>query len=67
MSAITQSQEEASMEPTITGRTCPKCGSTDYRFRGRKTVAAEPGRAEAVETKYRCQACGHEWKVRQPE
>ncbi len=45
-------------------RTCPKCGSGDYAFRGRKTVA--DGQGEATETKYRCKACGQEWKVRVP-
>jgi DNA-directed RNA polymerase subunit M/transcription elongation factor TFIIS len=53
------------MEPTSTGRACPKCGSTDYLFRGRKKLTEEPGKAGAVETKYRCKECGHEWKVRQ--
>lgn len=45
-------------------RTCPDCGSGDYQFRSRKKVAAEGGQGEAVETKYRCKACGHEWRVR---
>jgi len=47
-------------------RTCPACGSGDCTFRSRKKIAAQPdhGEGEAVETKYRCQACGHEWKVR---
>jgi DNA-directed RNA polymerase subunit M/transcription elongation factor TFIIS len=57
------------MEPNQTaGRACPECGSPDYAFRGRKKVAAEPekGKSEAVETKYRCKGCGHEWKVRVP-
>jgi DNA-directed RNA polymerase subunit M/transcription elongation factor TFIIS len=45
-------------------KTCPKCGSGEYTFRGRKKVEAENGEPEAVETKYRCKACGHEWKVR---
>ena len=49
------------------GRTCPQCGSTDYAFRSRKKVPPEPGRGNgAVETKYRCKACGHEWRVRLP-
>jgi DNA-directed RNA polymerase subunit M/transcription elongation factor TFIIS len=52
------------MEVQQTGRTCPKCGSGDYVFRGRKKVPAEGGQGEAVETKYRCKACSHEWKVR---
>jgi hypothetical protein len=50
------------MEPTSTGHTCPKCGSTDYLFRGRKKVAAEPGKPPVTETKYRCKGCGHEWR-----
>ncbi len=41
-------------------KTCPKCDSDDYRFRGRKVV--EDG--AVVETKYRCAPCGHVWKVR---
>jgi hypothetical protein len=61
--AITGPEEDARLEPTSTGRACPKCCSTDYLFRGRKKVT-EPGKAEVVETKYRCKGCGHEWKVR---
>jgi DNA-directed RNA polymerase subunit M/transcription elongation factor TFIIS len=45
-------------------RTCPACGSTDYVFRGRKKIEAEPGKQAAVETKYRCRACGKEWRVK---
>jgi transposase-like protein len=54
--------------PTIPSRTCPECGSGDYTFRSRKKVAAVPekGEPKATETKYRCKACGHEWKVRVP-
>lgn len=48
------------MEPT-TGRRCPKCGSGDYVFRGRKNLPAEPDQL-ATETKYACRACGHGWK-----
>jgi DNA-directed RNA polymerase subunit M/transcription elongation factor TFIIS len=51
------------MHDTLGKRTCPKCGSSDYRFRSRKKVADETG--EVVETRYRCVACGHEWMVRQ--
>jgi transposase-like protein len=40
----------------------PNCESSDYRFRSRRKVADEHG--EAVETKYRCSACGYEWRVR---
>jgi transposase-like protein len=43
---------------------CPKCGSGDYTFRGRKKVEAGDGQEAAVETKYRCKACGEEWRVR---
>jgi DNA-directed RNA polymerase subunit M/transcription elongation factor TFIIS len=47
------------------GRACPKCGSGDYQFRSRKKIE-EPGKSEAMETKYRCKACGQEWKERAP-
>lgn len=45
-------------------KTCPKCGSGHYLFRSRKKIEAADGREAAVETKYRCKACGHEWKVK---
>jgi DNA-directed RNA polymerase subunit M/transcription elongation factor TFIIS len=47
-------------------KTCPQCGSGDYTFRGRKKIEANSvyGEPAAMETKYRCKACGHEWKVR---
>ena len=45
-------------------RTCPKCGSGDYMFRSRKKIEPVNGQEAAVEAKYRCKACGHEWKVR---
>ena len=45
-------------------RKCPACGSADYRFRGRKKMAAESGEGAVTETKYRCQPCEHEWKER---
>ena len=48
-------------------KTCPKCDSPDYMFRARKAIDPEPGRERgAVETKYRCKACGTEWTVRVP-
>jgi DNA-directed RNA polymerase subunit M/transcription elongation factor TFIIS len=50
------------MEP----KRCPKCGSDDYAFRSRKKIPAEAGNREMTETKYRCKACEHEWKVRTP-
>jgi DNA-directed RNA polymerase subunit M/transcription elongation factor TFIIS len=52
-----------------TGRRCPKCGSEDYAFRSRKKIEAdsEKGEPAAMETKYRCKACAHEWRVRVPE
>jgi hypothetical protein len=39
-------------------RACPKCQGNDYPFRSRKKVNTDAG--EAVETKRRCKACGHE-------
>ena len=49
-------------------KSCPECGSTDYVFRSRKKVPANPekGEGEAFETKSRCKACNHEWWVRTP-
>jgi DNA-directed RNA polymerase subunit M/transcription elongation factor TFIIS len=49
------------MEQNVS-RNCPPCGSGNYEFRSRKK-RVEEGK-EAVETKNRCRACGHEWKVR---
>jgi DNA-directed RNA polymerase subunit M/transcription elongation factor TFIIS len=45
-------------------KTCPKCRSGEYAFRSRKKIEAQEGQEAAVETKYRCKACLHEWKVR---
>jgi DNA-directed RNA polymerase subunit M/transcription elongation factor TFIIS len=47
-------------------KTCPKCGSGEYTFRSRKKIPADPEKnePEAIETKYRCKKCEHEWKVR---
>ena len=55
-------------KPPAAARTCPRCGSPDYLFRGRKKVPADPGKGEQEggETKYRCKACEKEWKVRTP-
>ena len=57
--------ERANQTP-IAIKTCPACGSADYVFRGRKKTADESGggMSESVETKYRCRACGEEWRVK---
>jgi hypothetical protein len=55
------------MNQNVTPRkTCPACGSGDYAFRSRKKITPEPGQEgpEHIETKYRCKACEHEWKVK---
>lgn len=44
-------------------RRCPECGSREYLFRGRKKIV-EGGQPAALETKYRCKGCGHEWRER---
>jgi hypothetical protein len=54
------------MEQQQAVRTCPARGKSDYQFRGRRKIVGEDGKEGAVETKYRCRACGHEWKVRVP-
>ncbi len=56
------------MDQHLAARTCPECGSGDYTFRSRKKTVPEPGQEgeEAIETKYRCKACNHEWRVRVP-
>jgi hypothetical protein len=48
------------------GKQCPKCQSSDYRFRARRYLAPEKDRPAAVETRYQCVACGHVWKVQVP-
>ncbi len=52
------------MEQKQSIRTCPACGSGKYQFRSRKKIPAEAGMKDAMETKYRCKECEHEWKVR---
>ena len=47
-------------------RCCPKCGSSEYAFRGRKKIPAYDGQPAAVETKYRCKKCGNEWREEVP-
>lgn len=55
------------MDRTLPTRTCPECSGGDHVFRGRRTVAsADGGGGAEVETKYKCEGCGHEWKVRTP-
>lgn len=57
------------MNPELTAkRTCPECGSSDYQFRSRKKIEADPekGELEAIETKYKCKACGKDWRERVP-
>jgi DNA-directed RNA polymerase subunit M/transcription elongation factor TFIIS len=60
-STETDQRRTARMDQSAT-RTCPKCGSGDYQLRSRRKVAGENG--QEMETKYRCKACQHEWKVR---
>lgn len=51
---------------TVTAdKTCPKCASPNYKFRGRRPVGAneKKGAPAGTETKYQCAACGHSWKV----
>jgi DNA-directed RNA polymerase subunit M/transcription elongation factor TFIIS len=64
--AATEPQEEARLMDQFVNpaQCCPECGSREYVFRGRKQVAAAPGQEAAIETKYLCKVCGHEWKVR---
>jgi DNA-directed RNA polymerase subunit RPC12/RpoP len=59
----TESREALLMDQLVNpARRCPECGSREYLFRGRKKVVAEGGQPAAVETKYRCKGCGHEWR-----
>ena len=43
---------------------CPKCHSDQYLFRGRKTIPAKGSEPRAIETKFRCKACGHVWTLK---
>jgi hypothetical protein len=47
-------------------RQCPECAGSNYEFRGRKKIPADPGTqlAESTETKFRCKECRHEWRER---
>jgi DNA-directed RNA polymerase subunit M/transcription elongation factor TFIIS len=51
------------MHLAIVPKTCPNCFGKKYRFRARRTIPASTSQPAAVETKYRCADCGHEWKV----
>src|SRR5262245_52345578 len=53
------------MDTSLTAeKRCPDCDSGDYAFRSRRKIAAKPGQPEVIETRYRCKACEHEWRVR---
>jgi hypothetical protein len=55
-------------QKTPSGRSCPACGSSDYAFRSRRQIEADPATGEGpqLETKYRCKACSEEWKEKVP-
>lgn len=62
---ILQPREHQRVEQEVSNvRKCPACGSRDYVFRGRKKIASQPGRAEDIETRFRCKPCAHVWKER---
>ena len=43
-------------------RVCPACGSANYTFRSRKQIEATAEQEAMLETKFRCRACGKDWK-----
>jgi DNA-directed RNA polymerase subunit M/transcription elongation factor TFIIS len=51
------------MEPRQ--RACPECRSDDYVFRGRRPITEEEKTVPVM--KYKCRACGHEWKEKADE
>jgi transposase-like protein len=53
------------MTPT-TCRTCPKCGSGNYAFRGRKQIEATADREAMLVTKYLCKDCQADWSETVP-
>jgi DNA-directed RNA polymerase subunit M/transcription elongation factor TFIIS len=55
-------------QKTSPGRACPACGSSDYAFRSRRQIEADPPKGEStqLETKYRCKTCNEEWKAKVP-
>ena len=47
---------------------CPRCGSAQYAFRGRRRADPEPGDTGPVMVvKRKCRSCEHEWKTRSIE
>ncbi len=53
-------------EPAKPNRACRACGSGDYTFRSRKQIEPTAEQEAMLETKYRCKACGDEWKEKVP-
>jgi DNA-directed RNA polymerase subunit M/transcription elongation factor TFIIS len=67
MARAEQKEEARLMDQLVNpARSCPKCGSREYAFRGRKKVPAEAEQPAAIETRYACKTCGHAWKERVP-
>lgn len=66
--SISETSQELTAQKGTAGQRCSDCGSQDYVFRGRKWLRANPavGQDAAVETKYTCRSCGHNWKTRLP-
>jgi hypothetical protein len=56
------------VQPFVPTTKCPKCGKSDYKFRGRNKVPAKPesGEPEQWDRKYRCGVCEHEWREKEP-
>lgn len=54
--------------PAHLARKCPKCSSSKYQFRARKTLdlPLEKGGGQVVETTYRCTDCNKAWKEQVP-
>jgi hypothetical protein len=55
------------VQPYVPSRKCPKCGKSDYKFRGCKKIPPNPetGDGEQWDTKFRCRACEHEWREKE--
>jgi hypothetical protein len=56
------------VQPFVPSKKCPQCGKSEYQFRGRKKIAADQATSqpEQWDTKFRCRACNHEWRVKEP-